>query len=80
MKERQCKRCNEFWPNDEEFYKPNALTCLACQYEVRKGHKQRRKEREATLPIDEQKKRLEARRKADRERERRRRMARSSMV
>ena len=64
MKERVCRRCEESWPDDEEFYKPNALNCLACQFEMRQAHKRKAKERFAALPPAEQ----ERRRAAERER------------
>ena len=56
MKEKVCAGCKESWPNDEEFYKPNALKCLACQFEIRRAHKARRKERIAALPAAEREK------------------------
>jgi hypothetical protein len=66
MKEKICRRCNESWPNDAEFYKPGALNCLACQFEARQAHKRKAKERIAALPKAEQ----EQRRLAENERAR----------
>ena len=66
MKEKICRRCNESWPNDAEFYKPDALNCLACQFEARQAHKRKAKERIAALPQAEQ----EQRRLAENERAR----------
>jgi len=63
MKERVCRRCEESWPDDEEFYKPNALNCLACQFELRQGYKRKSKERFAALPPAEQERRRAAERK-----------------
>jgi hypothetical protein len=66
MKEKICRRCNESWPDDAEFYKPGALNCLACQFEARQAHKRKAKERLAALPKAEQ----ERRRLAENERSR----------
>ena len=33
--EKQCMRCKEFWPPDEEFYRPGHNKCIACEYELR---------------------------------------------
>ena len=40
MAEKICRRCQESWPTDAEFYKtPNETMCIACQYERDRGYK-----------------------------------------
>jgi len=35
--EKQCMRCKDFWPPDEEFYRPGHNKCIACEYEIRQS-------------------------------------------
>ena len=48
MKEKQCKKCKEFWPPDSEFFSPvKSLVCRACRSEQRREFKRAAKERKA---------------------------------
>lgn len=43
MAEKICRRCQESWPTDNEFYKtPEETMCIACQFERDKGYKRNR--------------------------------------
>jgi len=78
MKEKICRRCNESWPNDAEFYKPDALNCLACQFEARQAHKRKAKERIAALPQAEQEQRSLAENERARKKSERRQLRRNN--
>jgi hypothetical protein len=48
MKEKQCKKCKDFWPSDTEFFSPvKSLVCRACRSEQRKEFKRVAKEKKA---------------------------------
>lgn len=33
--EKQCLKCEEFWPNDKEFFKTeSSFCCIACEKEI----------------------------------------------
>jgi hypothetical protein len=43
MAEKVCRKCQESWPADNEFYKTDKDTmCIACQYERDKHYKRNR--------------------------------------
>jgi uncharacterized Fe-S cluster-containing protein len=43
MEEKVCRRCQESWPADNEFYKTESDTmCIACHYERNKEYKRNR--------------------------------------
>ena len=43
MAEKVCRKCQESWPDDNEFYKTEKDTmCIACQYERDKHYKRNR--------------------------------------
>jgi hypothetical protein len=47
MAEKVCRKCQESWPDDNEFYKTEKDTmCIACQYERDRGYKRAKRERQ----------------------------------
>jgi len=34
--ERQCIKCEEFWPDDAEFFKAGKNFCIACEKELKR--------------------------------------------